>query len=286
MSILARLSGMVRTSAADSRTPSMESLENRTLLSVTPFLLAAGAGSSAGPTIVASTPNTQVTTIPVKIQAVVGIAYSGDVGQIKGLSPTLLPRLSATVQWGDYATLVAEKATLMFDSAGVLHVQGTHTYAKAASYAVTVNVVLAPPAGSLAPTQFYTINSSANVTQNSQGGVTIYPLLKQPFTGVVGTFTYTSVTATPVAPSFNAQIQWGDGVTSVGKVARNVDGTYSVVGTHTYAAVGTYRIVVLVTQSHIVTPVASDSAPTPILPMQTILSTAIVQQARTPIASI
>ena len=295
MSVFARLSRLVRARTAVGQTPSMESLENRTLLSVAPLLPAVavsfpGGGSTiVSPTPVTPTPISAVTTIPVNIQAVVGIAYNGDVGMIKGLSPALLPRLQATVQWGDGVS-VPEKALLVFDSAGILHIQGTHAYAKAGTFAVTVNVLLAPPAGSLAPTQKYTINSSATVTQNSRGGVTIFPVLNQPFTGAVGTLTYVSPVASPmashlassvvnpVAPTFTAQIQWGDGVASVGKVVRNTDGTYSVDGTHTYDAVGTYRIVVLVTEQFPGTN-ATATGTTNVALLTTIYSTAVVQAA-------
>jgi hypothetical protein len=240
------------------------------------------------------TPITTVTTIPVNIQAVVGIAFSGDVGQIKGLSPLLLPRLQATVQWGDNPSVAPQKATLVFDSTGVLHVQAVHTYAKTGAFAVTVDVILSPPAGSAALSQLFVINSSATVTQNSQGGVTIYPPLKLPFTGVVGTFTYSSPVANPVAtsvvnpvaPVFAAQIQWGDGSASIGKVSLNTaTGAYSVVGAHTYNAVGTYRIVITVTFSPIGTPLATVLPISPISPvLTTIYSTAIVQ-AGTPVGN-
>jgi hypothetical protein len=268
----------------------MECLEDRMLLSVAPLLpVAAAVSSTGGTTIVAPTPTpiTTVTTIPVKIQAVVGIPYSGDVGQIKGLSPSLLSRLHATVQWGDNPSDPLDKIVLSFDSTGILHVQDTHAYAKVGTYAVTVNVYLDPPAGSLAPTQLFTINSTATVTQNSLGGVTIYPPLNQPFTGVVGTFTYASPIATPaatpisnpVAPVFVAQISWGDGTASVGKVVLNTaTGTCSVVGTHTYDAVGTYRMVIVVTSSPVAVPVATVLPILPIAPvLTTIYSTAIVQ---------
>ncbi len=284
MFILARLSRLVRTPSSGPRTPWMESLENRTLLSAIPVLPVPVAVSSGGGTVVVPptppTPITTVTTIPVKIQAVMGIAYSGDVGMITGLSPALLPRLSATVQWGDNTTVAPQKATLVFDSAGVLHVQGVHTYAKAGTFAVTVNVILAPPAGSLSLTQLYTINSTAIVTQNSQGGVTIYPPLKQPFAAVVGTFTFASPVASPLSPSLSAQIQWGDGGASTGQVVRNTDGTYSVIGAHTYNAVGTYRIIVLVTEQTPITAPAGVSGG-PILLLDTIYSTAIVQAVAT-----
>lgn len=278
MSIFARLSRPVRTPPVAGQSPSMECLENRMLLSVAPLLPAAVASATGGTTIVAPTPITTVTTIPVKIQALVGIPYSGDVGQIKGLSPATLPRLHATVQWGDNPSTPLDKIVLSFDSTGILHVQDTHAYGKAGTYAVTVNVYLDPPTGSMAPTQLFTINSTATVTQNSQGGVTIYPPLKLPFTAVVGTFTYSSPVANPVAPVFVAQVQWGDGGASVGKVVRNTDGTYSVVGAHTYSTVGTYRIVIVVTASPVAIPVASVLPILPIAPvLTTIYSTAIVQ---------
>ena len=86
MSIFARRSRPVRTPSAAGQSPWMECLENRMLLSVAPLLpVAAVSSSTGGTTIVAPTPTpiTTVTTIPVKIQALVGIPYSGDVGQMR-----------------------------------------------------------------------------------------------------------------------------------------------------------------------------------------------------------
>jgi hypothetical protein len=53
--------------------------------------------------------------------------------------------------------------------------------------------------------------------------------------------------ASPAADAFTASILWGDGSgATAAKVIRNDDGTYSVLGTHTYRRAGTYRIAVVI----------------------------------------
>ena len=50
----------------------------------------------------------------------------------------------------------------------------------------------------------------------------------------------------PAAGSYTATILWGDGTARTpGTVVANSDGTYSVLGTHTYRRAGTYRIIVV-----------------------------------------
>ena len=141
--------------------------------------------------------------------------------------------------------------------------------------------MLGPPAGSAALSQLFVINSTAKVAQNSDGGVTINPVLKQPFTGTVGTFQFASPLATPVQPVFTAAINWGDGVSSVGKVVLNTaNGTYSVTGAHTYGATGTFRITVTVFEG-----LPGTAASTLSTLLTTIYSTAIVTAGPSPIAT-
>lgn len=77
-------------------------------------------------------------------------------------------------------------------------------------------------------------------------GVLIQPIAGQPFTGVVAIFsdTYTA----SVADDFSAIIDWGDGTPGNPSVSTGVvhggNGSFSVTGTHTYAASGVYPIVV------------------------------------------
>ena len=63
----------------------------------------------------------------------------------------------------------------------------------------------------------------------------------------VASFGVTSSSA-PAGSSWRAQIDWGDGTTSDKKVApvQNADGSFSFLGTHTYAKAGTFTITVKV----------------------------------------
>ncbi len=60
-----------------------------------------------------------------------------------------------------------------------------------------------------------------------------------PFNGTVATFTDTDTAN--VASDFVATINWGDGTTSPGTVAGG-SGTFTVSGSHTYAASGTFTV--------------------------------------------
>jgi streptogramin lyase len=63
-----------------------------------------------------------------------------------------------------------------------------------------------------------------------------------PFKGAVASF----VDGTPVAQQtdFTAQVDWGDGTRSAGTVSGNMGGPFTVRGTHTYVAAGTYNLTV------------------------------------------
>ncbi len=281
----------------------LEALESRTLLSVAAPIVPLPAGAAAPPAILLPSPLPPITITPpviinvtsigLTIHPVAGVPFAGDVGELKGLAASTLPRLKATIFWGDSAA--ATPGVLSFDSAGLLHVAGAHTYAKAGTYAISISVVLNPPPGTTIPSVLYTINSQAVVTRNSAGGVTITPTVKVPFTGVVGTFSLpfasplpggTTTGASPVKFILTASIAWGDGTTSVGAVKLNADGSYGVVGTHTYNTVGTFRIMVSVFQQcPPPTPITNSKLPpTPVPPIMVLLdriySTAIVSAPR------
>jgi hypothetical protein len=204
------------------------------------------------------------------------------------VSTSLWRPLAATINWGDNTPVT--QGTVVFDTLGIVQVIGKHTYAVAGTFPVTVDVTANPPPGSLAPVQLYVIHSTADVTQNSQGGVTITPTVNVPFTGTVGTFVDASATplssgnttpVTPVAGVFVATINWGDNQTSVGQVVADstVPGQYDVIGTHTYTTVGTFGIVIQVTEQLPPPPVGPEPlavAPDWIVLFTTIDSTAIV----------
>ncbi len=278
----------------------MEPLEERQLLSVS-TVVGGAAGAGVPVAAVTSTAGT-VTTIPLTITATVGAPFAGDVGEISGLSPGLLPRLKAFINWGDgpvavSATTMLSQGVVYFDNAGLLHVRGTHTYETTGQFAVTVSVIQSPPAGSLSLTALYTIHSTAVVTGNSAGGVTINETAKVPFTAIVGKFNVPpSPLANPVQVVLKAVINWGDGTSSMGTIlATPTTGpgvpayNYVVDGTHTYATAGTYAITVTVYEQYPLLP-GPTPLPLPVSPVSPLWilwiakidSTAIVTTATAP----
>ena len=73
----------------------------------------------------------------------------------------------------------------------------------------------------------------------------ISPSAGMPFTGLVATLSQTDVTGSPAMIS--ATIQWGDGQPSTTGSVSLVGTNYDVQATHTYAAMGTYPLLVTVT---------------------------------------
>jgi hypothetical protein len=63
------------------------------------------------------------------------------------------------------------------------------------------------------------------------------------FAGLVGSFTDADPNAT--AGEYTAKIQWGDGNTTTGTIAKTASGTFDVTGTHTYADEGPESVTVL-----------------------------------------
>jgi subtilase family serine protease len=86
-------------------------------------------------------------------------------------------------------------------------------------------------------------------------GQTVTATAGQSFTGTVATFTDYTGTG-----SLSALINWGDGQTSQGQVVSEGNGQYQVVGTHTYAAAGTYTMQVQIEGSNVVTSTVASSA--------------------------
>ena len=202
-------------------------------------------------------------------------AFTQSLGDFVGISTTREAKFSitASVHWGDGSA--ASAGTVAIDSSGNVTVSGSHTYTKTGQYAVTVVIKGATLNKSGQPTTnvvaLGSIKSSAiAMFTNSSGGVTINEAPGVAFTTSVGTF----ITIAP-GTNLHASINWGDGSSSTGTLKS--DGVigldeiqFEVDGTHTYARVGTYPIVVVVTQS------GPPGSATPIRLITTIDSTAIV----------
>jgi hypothetical protein len=179
----------------------------------------------------------------------------------------------ATIQWGDGSSSqgkLVPSGVHGIDTV-TLEVDGTHTYAKAGDYNITVDLF---GKGALDP--FGTLSAKAVVAPAvGTGGVEIDERANKKFTAIVGSFT-------AIAPAFglSATIAWGDGRTSKGTLipgkVQGVDTfTMNVQGTHVYAKAGKFDITVTVVKTGIVI----SPAKTPVQLITFIDSQAVVSPA-------
>jgi len=111
-------------------------------------------------------------------------------------------------------------------------VSGGHSYADEGSDALSVTITDSADNTTLPLSGTVAVAEADVLTPQ---GVTFTANPGQAFTGTVATFTDSN---TANAPSdFGATITWGDGITSAGTVSGG-NGTFTVSGTHTYAASG------------------------------------------------
>jgi hypothetical protein len=209
-----------------------------------------------------------------------GTPFTGEVAFYP--SPVLDPPfgLTATIQWGDGTSSAGKLQYAIEGKTGGYQITGSHTYQTAATYKISTKVIEGPiPSGATplakVPSRIVAIIPAVAVVRplppNSPGGVTIHETAGATFTANVGSF----LTIAP-ATNLKAVIDWGDGTTSVGIVTPDgVQGIdvlkFTVSGTHTYAANGSYAISIVVTRQ---LPAPSATAVVPIV--ATIESTAIV----------
>ena len=145
---------------------------------------------------------------------------------------------SATVNWGDGSSA---PATVAAGASGGFDVNGSHIYAEEGSYTFTVMVQDGSVVGSATGT--------ANVADQAvaaQGGFTL--------TAAAGTSSTSQTVATfkdrggvePMA-DYSATIDWGDGASSAGTIMpADANGTFTVQGSHSYAAAGTDAIIITI----------------------------------------
>ena len=192
--------------------PSLEGLESRTLLSITPAA---------------------VTITPAET-----VAFSGTVATFTASDTG---PFAATINWGDGSGTTT--GTVTAGGGGVFDVTGNHTYAEDGSSPITV--VMSDSADSTTATA----NSTANVLEGnlSGAGATFAATMGSTFSGNVATFSDAGSGAT--AGSFTATINWGDGGgTSAGTVSGS-SGSFTVNGSHLYSDGGAFAAKVLITET-------------------------------------
>jgi len=222
----------------------LESLETRRLLSADPLVdpIPADAPGTAGGSDVA-VPIYATVAAPkpsnggVSLTEFAGQKFTAKLGEFTLKVVDLA--LNAVVYWGDgthsAGKLVGSYAT------GEYYVQGTHTYAHPGTYAVDVKIFTRPIGSPIQPTspsaEFMSVIKAKSL-KPSGGGVELTETANQKFTAKLGEFQYRTVDLI-----LNAEINWGDGTKSAGKlVGSYATGKYYVQGTHTYSHTGKYKV--------------------------------------------
>ena len=154
-------------------------------------------------------------------------------------APLSADNYTATVDWGDgHSTLARVKADPL--GAGAFLVVGRHRYTEDGSYDVKVMIHDAvDKTDATAKGEAHVKDALLNA--NSK---TIDALAGKKFTRMVAIFHDFNRFAS--ASDFTITINWGDGSASVGTVAADGRGTFKVMGTHSYAAKGSFDITVTI----------------------------------------
>ncbi|QOV89037.1 calcium-binding protein [Humisphaera borealis] len=221
----------------------LESLESRLLWSAAPVPAAASLPVGSVPPPFGVTFGVAESTT---INATAGKVFAGPVGKIKQVSVANV-KLLATIDWGDGQSSPGFVYKL---PTGSFQITGKHTWRFGGTYAVTVSAWGVPdaPPGVPVPAIAYpfpTIFSKAIVEgpaapQPFKGtGVTLNLTAGASFNGSVGGF---ELANSPTIGALSASIDWGDGTSSAGTVAKSSGGAYLVNGTHIYDRAGTFAI--------------------------------------------
>jgi hypothetical protein len=195
-------------------------------------------GSTATAHSSATVADAALTAAGVAISATAGTSFSGVVATFTDANPNAAAsEFSATISWGDGQT---SAGTVAAGTVG-FSVTGTHTYAAAGSFAVTVTV--ADVGGRTA-----TANSTAAVTGGLSAQANSFSAVEGFTSGTVPVATFRDPSGARPATQYQAQIAWGDGSSSAGTIVANTDGSFSVRASHTYADEGTYTVAVHITR--------------------------------------
>jgi len=167
-------------------------------------------------------------------------AFNGTVATFSDADTSKTPAsFTTSINWGDGTAPTAGTVT---GGSGSFTVTGQHTYTDEGSFSFTVTVTETGPGGATA-----SATGTASVAEAdalSGAPVAITAQVGVPFTGAVATFTDTDTANVP--SDFVATIDWGDATTSAGIVSGG-GGSFTVSGTHTYAAQGSFTVTVTLT---------------------------------------
>ena len=174
------------------------------------------------------------------VSAVAGVQFNGTVATFT--DPVIGNNdYTAKIIWGDGTAEDSGKVSwtgeLAANNHRILNVTGSHTYVQPGKYEIKVHVFGGPGGdGNASPIATVTetpISLAVAVPNVVEGGTV---------NGQVGTITTQNTAA--AASSFSATINWGDGTTSAGAIAKAGNTTFSVSGTHTFGEEGQVTVVV------------------------------------------
>jgi hypothetical protein len=220
----------------------IETLEDRRLLSVT-LPLTPIVQQPPPPTAV--TPVTNLLhAVPVTAEATDSFTATVATLPSTGIASGLI--LRGTINWGD-GTPTSQASFVHVPNSTTIRVLGSHKYANAGKFTVTVSVFGSPNVvGPLKPPVIInvgTVKTTATVSDDDDGGVTLTETAGKKFTARLGSFDFLSIDLL-----VSAKIEWGDGITSAGDLHGGLlaGGEFNVFGTHTYAKPGTYKVHIIV----------------------------------------
>jgi hypothetical protein len=169
--------------------------------------------------------------------AVEGTAFTTTIAALQDTNPTAQASdFMVSIDWGDGQTSTAAVQSL---GNGHFDIIGSHTYAEAGPYFVTVNV---QDEGGASLTLFASVTVADAPLRGSPKDLTASS--GQMFQGTVAIFTDGNVQA-PLSDFF-VTIDWGNGDTTYGNVQSTGPGQFTVAGNETYAAPGAFTITVTI----------------------------------------
>lgn len=178
-----------------------------------------------------------LTATAVAVSATEGVSLSGvTVATFTDPSPgAVASSYAATIDWGDGTSSSTGQIT---GSDGTFTIAGSHTYALQGSDDITI--LLTEGAATPAP---ITIAGTATVADADTLSLTASPVSateQSTFSGTVATFTDSYLEAPP--HNFTAAINWGDATTTTAGSVSGSNGTFTLTGSHVYAAQGSPTI--------------------------------------------
>ncbi|HVX13283.1 MAG TPA: hypothetical protein VHC22_19015 [Pirellulales bacterium] len=198
----------------------------------------------------------------VDVSPAAGQSFTGVVSTFSDGTITNPAGFSASVNWGDGTTTSGTVAFVSEINQGnifgqtvavyTFSVTGTHTYATAGNYPITVTIT--DPNNQVA-----TVNPTARVAYaplqvtagpaiNAVAGTSVNNQTVATFTDPGLVANLTALNISDPTTQFTSTINWGDGTTSAATITYN-SGTqvFSVIGSHTYSQTGPYNVAVAVT---------------------------------------